>query len=44
VALLPEPSVATHVTVVVPIGKTLPEGGLQTTVTGGHVAVITGGG
>ena len=30
--LLPEASVAMHVTMVVPIGKRLPDGGVQSTV------------
>jgi hypothetical protein len=41
---LPDASVAEHVTVVVPFGNTLPEGGLQTTVgiVGGQLSVAGG--
>jgi len=43
-AVFPEASVAMQVTVVVPTGKTEPEGGLQTTVTPGQLSVAVGGG
>jgi hypothetical protein len=36
---LPQPSVAVHVTVLVPIGKALPLGGLQLTVVGAQPPV-----
>ena len=39
VAVLPEASVAVQVTVVVPTGKQLPEGGLQTTTTPGQLSL-----
>ena len=39
VAVLPDASVAVHVTVVVPTGKHVPEGGLHTTVTPGQLSV-----
>ena len=39
VAVLPEASVAVQVTVVVPAGKQLPEGGLQTTTTPGQLSL-----
>ena len=38
VAVLPEASVAVQVTVVTPVGKQLPEGGVQTTVTPGQLS------
>jgi hypothetical protein len=38
-AVLPEASVAVAVTVVVPSGKALPEGGIATTVTPGQLSV-----
>jgi hypothetical protein len=44
VAVLPDVSVAVHVTVVVPTGKIEPEGGTQTKVTPGQLSVTTGGG
>ena len=44
VAVLPDASVAVQVTVVTPIGKQDPAGGLQTTVTPGQLSVATGGG
>jgi hypothetical protein len=44
VALLPDVSVAVQVTVLVPSGKTEPEGGLQTTVTPGQLSVTAGAG
>jgi hypothetical protein len=44
VAVLPAVSVAVQVTVVTPMGKQEPEGGLQTTVTPGQLSVATGGG
>jgi hypothetical protein len=42
VAVLPELSVAVQVTVVVPLGKVEPEGGLQTTVTPGQLSAAVG--
>ena len=39
VDLLPAASVAVEVTVVMPIGKAEPEGGLETTVTPGQLSV-----
>jgi hypothetical protein len=39
VAVLPEPSVAVAVTVVVPFGKVEPDGGLDTTTTPGQLSV-----
>jgi hypothetical protein len=39
IAVLPLVSVAVHTTVVVPGGKTEPEGGAQTTVTPGQLSV-----
>ena len=42
VAVLPEVSVAVQVTVVVPIGKQLPEAGEHTTVAPGQLSVTTG--
>ena len=39
VAVLPEASVAVQVTVVTPMGKQLPEGGLQTTTTPGQLSL-----
>ena len=39
VAVLPDASVAVQVTVVTPVGKQLPEGGLQTTVTPGQLSL-----
>ena len=42
VAVLPEASVAVHVTVVVPTGKHDPEGGLHITVTPGQLSEGTG--
>src|SRR4030095_240325 len=39
-ALTPAASVPVHVTGVVPIGKSLPEGGTHTTVTGGEHASL----
>jgi hypothetical protein len=42
-AVLPAPSVAVQVTVVVPFGKVEPEGGLQVTVTPGQLSVGVGG-
>ena len=44
VAVCPQASLAVQVTVVVPTGKVLPEGGLQTTVTGGQPPLVAGGG
>ena len=41
VAVLPDASVAVHVTVVVPSGKHEPEGGLHATVTPGQLSVAT---
>src|SRR5437762_2604353 len=43
VALPLQVSLATQVTVVVPTGKVLPEGGLQTTLTGGQPPLVVGG-
>jgi hypothetical protein len=43
-AVLPDVSVAVHVTVVVPFEKVEPEGGLQTTVTPGQLSVAVGSG
>lgn len=42
VAVLPEPSVAVAVTVVVPTGKKLPDAGLLTTVTPGQLSLTVG--
>ena len=42
-AVLLDPSVAVQVTVVVPSGKQLPDGGVQTTVGIGQLSVTTGG-
>ena len=42
VAVCPQASLAVQVTVVVPTGKVLPEGGLQTTVTGGQPPLVVG--
>ena len=42
IAVLPEVSVAVHVTVVVPIGKLDPEGGLHAVVTPGQLSVAVG--
>jgi hypothetical protein len=42
--VLPEASVAVQVTVVVPIGKQEPLGGLQTTMTPGQLSEAVGGG
>jgi hypothetical protein len=42
VAVLPEVSVAVQVTVVVPVGKQLPEAGEHTTVAPGQLSVTTG--
>ena len=44
VALPLQVSLATQVTVVVPTGKVLPEGGLQTTLTGGQPPLAGGDG
>jgi hypothetical protein len=44
VAVLPEPSVAVQVTVVVPLGNVEPEGGEQETVTPGQLSVAVGAG
>ena len=44
VAVLPEASVAVQVTVVVPTGNGVPEGGTHATVTPGQLSVATGGG
>jgi len=44
VAVFPEVSVAVHVTVLVPIGKQLPEAGEHTTVAPGQLSVTTGAG
>jgi len=44
VLVLPEESVAVQVTVVVPIGKQEPAGGLQTTTTPGQLSEAVGGG
>ena len=43
-AVLPEPSVAVQVTVVVPVGKQEPEGGLQITVMPGQLSEAVGEG
>ena len=40
--MLPEPSVAVAVTVVVPTGKKLPDAGLLTTVTPGQLSLTVG--
>jgi hypothetical protein len=42
--VLPEASVAVQVTVVTPVGKQEPEGGVQTTVTPGQLSDAVGGG
>jgi len=42
VAVLLDPSVAVHVTVVVPTGNIVPDGGLQLTVTPGQLSVAVG--
>lgn len=42
VAVLPDASVAVHVTVVVPTGNGVPEGGTHATVTPGQLSVATG--
>jgi hypothetical protein len=42
--VLPRESVVVHVTVLVPTGKVLPDGGLQVVVNGPHVPVTLGGG
>ena len=44
VAVLPDASVAVQVTVVVPVGKHEPDGGLHTTVTPGQLSEAVGGG
>ena len=44
VAVLPDVSVAVHVTVVVPTGKIEPLGGLHTEVTPGQLSDTVGGG
>ena len=44
VAVLPDASVAVQVTVVVPTGNGVPEGGTHATVTPGQLSVATGGG
>src|ERR1051325_6379120 len=44
VALWPQLSLAVHVTVVVPMGKVLPLGGLHTTVTGAQPPPVVGAG
>ena len=44
VAVLPAASVAVHVTVVVPTGNGLPDGGTHATVTPGQLSEATGGG
>ena len=44
VAVLPDPSVAVQVTVVVPAGKLEPEGGTQATVTPGQLSLTVGAG
>ena len=43
-AVLPEASVAVHVTVVVPTGKVEPDGGTQAAVTPGQLSLAVGGG
>ena len=43
-ALLPAVSVTTHVTVLVPNGKALPLGGLQTTLATPQLSAVIGGG
>jgi hypothetical protein len=43
-AVLPDASVAVHVTVVIPIGNDDPEGGLQDAVTPGQLSDTVGGG
>jgi hypothetical protein len=42
VAVLPDVSVAVQVTVVVPSGKQLPDGGVQVTTTPGQLSVADG--
>ncbi len=42
VDVLPEASVAVQVTVVVPLGKVVPEGGLQVTVAPGQLSLTVG--
>ncbi len=44
VAVLPEASVAVQVTVVMPVGKQEPDGGLQAKVTPGQLSETVGGG
>jgi hypothetical protein len=44
VAVLPDASVAVHVTVVVPTGNGVPDGGTHATVTPGQLSEATGGG
>lgn len=44
VAVLPDVSVAVHVTVVQPTGNVEPEGGLQDVVTPGQLSLAVGGG
>jgi hypothetical protein len=44
VAVLPDASVAVQVTVVVPTGNGVPDGGTHATVTPGQLSVATGGG
>ena len=44
VAVFPEASVAVQVTVVVPLGNSEPEGGLQATVAPGQLSVAVAGG
>ena len=43
-AVLPDASVAVAVTVVMPTGNTLPDGGTDTTVTPGQLSVAVGAG
>lgn len=43
-AVLLDASVAVHITVVVPFGKQLPEGGTQMVVTPGQLSVAVGDG
>ena len=44
VAMFPDPSVALHVTVVIPIGNIEPDGGTHDAVTPGQLSENVGGG
>jgi len=41
-AVFPDESVATHVTVVIPSGKQVPDGGVQATATPGQLSLAAG--